>query len=174
MPLCGRKPYEAPPLTEDQKKILYEIELIADTMDTTWIHFCGRDFGADGIIGLIPGVGDFATGLISGWVMMRIWFAFDKRIRRKTVPMLFNIWVDMLIGCIPLFGDIFDVGWKSNIKNINIVRKHYGMDPMPEKKPEQGEQEEEEGTEYKRFGRRSKQDRSMPVDFEEEKKDEES
>jgi len=168
MPLCDRKPYEPPPLTEDQEKILSEIELIADTMDTTWIHVCGRDFGADGVIGLIPGVGDLATGCISGWILMRIWFAFDKRIRRKAVPMIFNISIDMIIGCIPLFGDIFDVGWKSNIKNINIVRKHYGMDPMSEDRPER-----KEANHKKKMPRRTKQDRSMPPECQQETKDEE-
>lgn len=103
-------------MTEDQKKILHEMEVLALTLDQSWIKICGRDLGADAFIGLIPVVGDFSTMAVSLWIVMRAWFAFDKWLfRRKWCAMTFNVGVDFCIGSIPFFGDIFDVFWKCNL-----------------------------------------------------------
>lgn len=161
MGCCHR---ETPVMTEDQKKILHEMEVLALTLDKTWITVCGRPIGADGIIGLVPVVGDLSTTGVSMWIVMRAWFAFDKWLfRRKWCVMLFNVGVDFCIGTIPIAGDIFDVFWKCNIKNVNLVRKHYGMEKLvvdPDEDEEEGDEEEgdEEAAETdkkkKRWGRK--------------------
>lgn len=118
------------------------MESLARFMDTTWVTVCGKTFGADAVIGLIPVVGDVLTSAVTLWIVMRAWYAFDPRLFRRTwCIMLFNVGIDFCLGIIPLAGDIFDVYWKANVRNINLVRKHYGMEPMaplPSQQPKTG------------------------------------
>jgi len=76
-------------------------------------------FGIDPIIGLVPGFGDWIGGLAS------LYFLFYAVIlEAKTtviLRMLLNILIDIIIGAIPLIGEIFDVGWKANIKNARLL-----------------------------------------------------
>ena len=142
-------------MNEDQKKILSEIEAIAFKMDQTWMTICGKDIGADGMIGFLPVVGDFGTSCISLWIAMRIYYAFDRKLKRKWCALLLNIYIDFCLGTIPLMGDIFDVYWKANIKNINILRKHYGMELLLEQDPDKD----------RRRGKRTKStNRGVPVE----------
>lgn len=82
----------------------------------------GVKIGLDGIIGLIPGVGDAATSAISSW------FLYEGY--RKGLPtiilirMALNIAVDTAIGAIPIIGDIFDLFFKSNIRNSRLIEKY--------------------------------------------------
>jgi hypothetical protein len=165
MPCFRREP---PILTENQYKILKEMETsIATGMDTTFIFVRGKESAYNGVIGLIPVVGNVFTSCISLWIVMRAWFAFDKWLfRRKWCIMLVNVGIDLCIGAIPLFGDLFDVYWKSNIKNVNIARKHYGIESMPKKGEEVApEQTEKSKTSSKTSSRTS---RSRGVEIEEE------
>lgn len=79
-------------------------------------------FGVDSIVGLIPVVGDTLTISVSGYI-----YSFAKRAGvpwYKRMQMLWNIFIDWLIGLIPLAGDIFDVGYKANSKNVGIILTH--------------------------------------------------
>lgn len=79
-------------------------------------------FGVDSIVGLIPGIGDTLTAAISWYI-----YSFAKPAGvpwHKRIRMLWNIFIDWLIGLIPLFGDIFDVGFKANSKNVEIIMNH--------------------------------------------------
>ena len=173
--LCFGK-RETPVLTPDQQAILHEMESLASFMDTSWITVCGKSFGADSIIGLIPGIGDVATCGVSLWIVVRAWFAFDKRIfRTKGCIMLVNCGIDFCIGAVPLAGDIFDIYWKANVKNVNLVRKHYGMEPMPppptkeeleEEKKRMKEAKKEEKRKQRKSGKNA-QSRSIPEDLQE-------
>ena len=78
-------------------------------------------FGVDALIGLIPGVGDLATGAIS--------LAFVLAAMRQGAPfslilrMGWNILVDLVLGALPIVGDIFDVAHKANTKNLRLLRE---------------------------------------------------
>lgn len=79
--------------------------------------------GLDSIIGLIPGIGDTIAVAVSGYI-----YSFAKKAGvpwHKRTVMLWNIFIDWLIGLVPLIGDIFDVGWKANLKNVAIIKAHY-------------------------------------------------
>lgn len=79
----------------------------------------GIQFGVDGIIGLVPVLGDAITSLIGLYVILEA-----KRLgaRPLTVArMLVNWGVDTSIGAIPLIGDLFDVAFKSNAKNVRLL-----------------------------------------------------
>lgn len=80
-------------------------------------------FGLDGIIGLVPGVGDFVSFLISGYIVS---IAVNKGASGFVLArMLLNIVVDALVGAIPILGDIFDVVYKANQRNMQLLQEHY-------------------------------------------------
>jgi len=83
-------------------------------------------FGADSIIGLVPGIGDFAGAAISLYIVneaRRLGVPNDKLFR-----MLVNIGFDAAAGSVPLVGDLFDVYFKSNRRNLDLVLDHFGLD----------------------------------------------
>lgn len=79
-------------------------------------------YGIDSIIGLIPGVGDWLGGIAA------LYFPVQAAFREVSAPviirMFFNILIDILIGAIPLIGDIFDLVWKANIKNAKLLDRY--------------------------------------------------
>jgi nitrate reductase NapE component len=81
----------------------------------------GWRFGLDALVGLIPGVGDMATTAVSFYVL-----AAGVRYRVPKVTLLrmgLNIAVDYLAGSIPIVGDLFDAAWKSNQRNVQLIRE---------------------------------------------------
>jgi hypothetical protein len=81
----------------------------------------GWRFGMDALIGLIPGLGDTATSLVSFYVL-----AAGVRYRVPKVTLLrmgFNIAIDYLLGSVPVVGDAFDMFWKSNQMNVELLKK---------------------------------------------------
>ena len=75
-------------------------------------------FGLDPLIGLIPGIGDLIGAFISMVIVVRAVQAGVPRI--AVARMMTNIAVDTLVGSIPVIGDAFDFGFKSNLKNLQI------------------------------------------------------
>jgi Domain of unknown function (DUF4112) len=91
--------------------------------------------GLDGILGLIPGIGD-ATG-----AALSIYLIFEAA--RLGLPlstllrMVGNIAIETVIGAIPIVGDIFDIAWKANMRNMALVRTHSGLAGLKERSPSQ-------------------------------------
>ena len=85
-------------------------------------RFPGTDFrfGLDGILGLIPGIGDAATAAVSGALVLDAWKSGARK--RTIAAMAKNVGVDFVVGSIPLVGDLFDFGFKANTKNIKLLR----------------------------------------------------
>lgn len=81
----------------------------------------GWRVGLDALVGLIPGVGDTATTLASLYVLTS---AVRYRVPKVTLlRMGLNLGIDYAVGSLPLVGDIFDAWWKSNQKNIELLRQ---------------------------------------------------
>jgi hypothetical protein len=81
----------------------------------------GWRIGLDALVGLIPGVGDFATTAVSVYIL-----AAGVRYRVPKVTLLrmaSNIAVDYLLGAVPIVGDIFDAAWKSNQMNVELLKQ---------------------------------------------------
>jgi hypothetical protein len=77
--------------------------------------------GLDAILGLIPGIGDVAGGMISSMI---IFHAHRAGIPRPTLlRMVANVGIDSVLGSIPFVGDLFDVAWQSNRKNLDLYRE---------------------------------------------------
>ena len=79
-------------------------------------------FGLDPILGLLPGGGDTLTGGISAYIVVE---AARMGVPREILyKMVGNILIDSFAGTVPVVGDLFDLGWKSNVKNIELLEKH--------------------------------------------------
>lgn len=79
-------------------------------------------FGLDPILGLVPGLGDLAGALLSGYIVLA---GVRMGVSRSGVlRMLANIAIDTLVGSVPILGDLFDAGWKSNNRNVALIERH--------------------------------------------------
>jgi len=81
-------------------------------------------FGLDGIIGLVPGLGDVVAGLLSLIIPLAAWIRGVPYV--ALMRMAANIAIGVLVGSIPFFGDIFDIAWKANRRNYQLMRRHLG------------------------------------------------
>jgi hypothetical protein len=82
----------------------------------------GIRFGLDAILGLIPGIGDTLTSLVSFYILSA---GVRLGIPKITMARMgLNIAIDWILGSIPLVGDLFDVAWKSNTLNVELIRRH--------------------------------------------------
>jgi hypothetical protein len=78
--------------------------------------------GLDAIIGLIPGIGDLAGGAISLYIILQ-----SARLgipRALLGRMAWNVAVETVVGAIPLLGDLFDAGYKANLRNLTLLQQH--------------------------------------------------
>jgi hypothetical protein len=104
---------------------LKRMETVAWLLDTAFVIPGTRQrVGIDAIIGLIPGLGDVATTLLSTYV---IWEARNLGLSRFAIGrMLANLAVHASIGAIPVVGDLFDAFFRVNQRNMRIVRAQLG------------------------------------------------
>ncbi len=86
-------------------------------------------FGWDPIIGLVPWVGDVATALFACVLVVA---AHQMAVPRVVqLRMLLNVMIDVLIGLVPVAGDIADVFWKANAKNMALIERHAAEPQRP-------------------------------------------
>ena len=89
--------------------------------------------GFDGILGLVPGVGDTVSAALSAYL---IWEAHQAGADKATkARMLRNVGLDYLLGLVPVVGSIADFFYKANTRNLSILKEHLGREPH---NPEQG------------------------------------
>jgi len=99
---------------------LQRLEILLD--EAFRIPGTGVRFGIDGIIGLVPGLGDVLAGLLSLIIPLAAWIRGVPYV--ALARMAVNLGIGVLIGSIPLFGDIFDIAWKANRRNYQLMRRH--------------------------------------------------
>jgi hypothetical protein len=79
----------------------------------------GTRFGLDAVLGLVPGLGDVAGAALSGYVVL---LAARMGAPASVVGrMIGNVALDTLVGTVPLLGDLFDIGYKSNTRNVALL-----------------------------------------------------
>jgi hypothetical protein len=79
-------------------------------------------FGLNSLIGLPPAAGDAMLAAISLWI---VWQGSKLGLpREKIVRMLGNVAIEAALGSVPVVGDLFDVVWKANLRNLAIIDKH--------------------------------------------------
>jgi hypothetical protein len=89
----------------------------------TWFRIPGTQirFGLDGIIGFIPGVGDLLGGLASCVIVIAAYF---RGVPLVTVArMVANLAIEVLVGMVPILGNLFDIGWRANRRNYHLLER---------------------------------------------------
>lgn len=99
-----------------------EVKRLSDLLDSKFQLPNGWKFGWDGLIGLIPGVGDVVTNLLSFYILY-------QGARLGCPPtiilrMALNILIDNVFDAIPLIGNIFDFMWKANNRNVALIEAY--------------------------------------------------
>jgi hypothetical protein len=113
LPGLGRDPASIRKRVEAMEALLEGLFVIPGT---------NRRVGLDSLVGLVPVVGDIATAAMGAWM---VWEARNLGMSKwQLTRMAANVGVDTLIGAIPFAGDIFDFLYKSNTKNLRLIRKH--------------------------------------------------
>ena len=98
------------------------LESIASLLDTAFVvPGTSIRFGFDGLIGLVPGIGDAVTTALSLYIVHEAWQLGAPR--RVITRMLANVALDGFIGAVPVAGDVFDVMWRANKRNVRILRE---------------------------------------------------
>jgi hypothetical protein len=108
----------------DRSRALAEVETIAWLLDNSIPvpGTGGRRLGIDAIVGLVPVVGDLASGVIGLFV---VWRGSRLGLPRIVVARMLAVTaLDIAIGAIPLIGDAFDLWFKANTRNLGLMRRH--------------------------------------------------
>lgn len=120
----GANPFQ--PLTRDQR--IARLEAIAQLLDVAFVVPGTKiRYGIDGLIGLIPVVGDIITTAISLWLV--------REARALGAPwhitarMLGNVAIDGAVGIVPFVGDAFDVMFRANVRNVKMLRNWLDKQP---------------------------------------------
>jgi hypothetical protein len=115
----------------ERQRELDRLARLGRTLDARYrIPFTSFRIGADGLIGLIPGIGDTLAALPSAYMIVR---GYQLGARRSTVAqMAVNTGIDYVLGMIPLVGDIFDIGFKGNLRNIRLLEREFGRATNPD------------------------------------------
>ncbi len=84
-------------------------------------------FGLDGIIGLIPGIGDIIGAMASWIIILAAWLRGVPKV--TLLRMLANVAIETVIGTVPVLGDAFDIAWKANRRNFALLERATGAVP---------------------------------------------
>jgi Domain of unknown function (DUF4112) len=99
-----------------------DVEAVARWLDYAFVLPGGFRFGFAGIIGLIPGIGDVIDALVSLYIVYR---AIQLGIPRVSIArMVVNVGIEGAAGSVPFIGDLFDIAFKANRRNYQILRNH--------------------------------------------------
>ena len=113
-----------------QADAIRRMEMMAKLLDNAFvIPGTNQRVGIDAIIGLVPGLGDIATTILSSYV---IWEARNLGVSRVAIGrMLTNLAIHASVGAIPILGDVFDAFFRVNQRNMRIVRAQ--LDKLPKR-----------------------------------------
>jgi hypothetical protein len=110
------------PVPEVVDPRIADVEAVARWFDYAFVLPGGFRFGLAGIIGLIPGIGDIIDGLVSLYIVYR---AIQLGVPRVTIArMMINVGIEGVAGSLPFIGDLFDVVFKANLRNLQILNRH--------------------------------------------------
>ena len=110
-----------------RRETIERLDRLSRVLDTALvIPGTGIRFGADAIIGLVPGIGDGVTAALAAWI---VYEAHRLGVpRRVLIRMIGNVAIDGIVGSVPFFGDLFDVAFRANRRNVRILREHFSME----------------------------------------------
>ena len=127
MPATNRSPA---PTSFDVDERLRWVERIARLMDSQFrLPGTRFRFGLDPLLGLVPIVGDLSTTAVS--VALLLTMMRHGASGAVAVRMALNILVDTVVGAVPVLGNVFDFAFKSNERNVALLRRHYAEGRHP-------------------------------------------
>ena len=100
------------------------LEALARLFDTAFI-LPGTNirFGVEAVMRLVPGVGDAAATALSCWLLYE---AYQLEVPKHVFArMVANVAIEGVVGAVPFFGDMFDVGFRANRRNVKILQEHF-------------------------------------------------
>ena len=111
------------PLGTDPASIRKRIEAMEVLLERSFrIPGVNYPVGLDSIVGLVPVVGDFVTAAMGAYL---VWEARNLGLPKwKLMRMAGNVGIDSLLGAVPVAGDLFDLLYRSNTRNLRIVKRH--------------------------------------------------
>ena len=111
------------PLGKDVQAIRRRIEAMEQVLERAFvIPGMNRPVGLDAIVGLVPVVGDAISMAMGAYI---VWEARNLGLPKwKLARMAGNVAFDSVVGAVPVAGDVFDFMFRSNTKNLRIVKKH--------------------------------------------------
>ena len=121
MPLFGNTTQK--PWSPQDEARLKRVRVLSRLLDEQFrIPGTTQRIGLDGLLGLIPGVGDAVGALLSTYILYEaIRLGAPKTVLLRMVA---NIGIDTVVGAIPVVGDIFDIVWKANKKNAALLQAY--------------------------------------------------
>ena len=126
LPSRGQKPsplFDIPDSTQTTPQ-LRTVDRMTDLLDTKFrLPGTNTRFGVDFLLGLVPGAGDAISLGFSGLLIATM--AKHGASARLVLRMLFNVLLDSLVGSIPILGNIFDLYYKANTRNLRLMREYY-------------------------------------------------
>lgn len=108
---------------EAQRLKLARLRTVSDLWDRAFgIPGTQWRLGLESLVGLLPVGGDVVGLGISIYILWQVvQFKLPKTLLLR---MVFNIAIDALVGAVPILGDLFDMTWKANTKNVNLLESH--------------------------------------------------
>jgi hypothetical protein len=124
---AGRKIHDlaaARGINVDQAKavLLARLERTARLMDSEVRLPLVGGIGLDPVLGLIPYAGDVVSATVAASIILNsLQYGLPKAV---VAQMVANMFVDLLFGAIPVVGDLFDIAFKANTRNLDLLRAH--------------------------------------------------
>jgi hypothetical protein len=104
------------------RAMLARLESLATLLDSAIVLPGGVRVGTDAVVGLFPGIGDVITTALAAYIVHEA-SKFDLP-RHVLWRMIANVAIDGALGSLPVAGDVFDVFWRANIRNVRLLRAH--------------------------------------------------
>jgi hypothetical protein len=112
-----------PGMGRDPQSIRQRLELMEQVLERAFtVPGTKQRIGLDAVLGVVPVLGDLISAAMGAWI---VWEARNLGMSRwQLTRMSANVGIDTAIGAIPLVGDLFDIVFRSNSRNLKIIRKH--------------------------------------------------
>lgn len=121
-------------MTDSPYSILRRVRFLSRLFDERFrLPGTNYRFGLDGIIGLVPGLGDSIGAIVSAYIIVEA--ARLGVPKRVLLRMVYNTGLDALVGTVPVLGDVFDVIWKANKKNVALLEEYLRHRATPSNPP---------------------------------------
>jgi hypothetical protein len=111
------------PIGRDPASVRRRLEAVEGLLENLFVvPGINRRIGLDSIVGLIPVVGDVITASMGAWL---VWEARNLGMSKfQLIRMIGNVGMDTAVGAIPLVGDLFDFAFRSNSRNLRIIKRY--------------------------------------------------